>query len=887
MTATAQTTRKWVYLFSEGNESMRELLGGKGAGSAEMTRAGMPVPPGFTITTEACLTYFDIDKSWPAGLAEQIDEALGEIERAAERRFGDPNDPLLVSVRSGARVSMPGMMDTVLNLGLNAESLQGLIRRSGDERFGWDAYRRFVQGFGAIVLGVDSRAFEEIIHRHKERLAKTLDPELTAAEWRQVVDDFKALVTRETGAEFPESAREQLDRAINAVFDSWFGKRAADYRNFHNLPHDWGTAVNVQTMVFGNSGDRSGTGVAFTRDPNTGERRLFGEYLLNAQGEDVVAGVRTPADISTLEQAMPEIYRQFDAYATQLEQHYKEMQDLEFTIEEGRLYLLQTRAGKRSPAAAVKIAVDMAHEGVIDERTAVQRVEPAQVDALLHPTVDPSATVEPLATGLNASPGAATGEVVFSADEAAERGDAGQDVILVRPETSPDDFHGMAASVAILTARGGATSHAAIVARQLGLPAVVGCDALVIDVETGEFSADGTTVKAGDVITVDGTSGNVVLGAIPLIPGAITPELQELLGWADEIRRLGVWANADTPAEAELARSFGAQGIGLCRTEHMFREGDRLPIVQAMILAETEAERKEVLDTLLPIQRGDFHGILKAMEGLPVIIRLLDPPLHEFLHGVENELEDLRAAGADPATIEIAARKVRRKEQLAEANPMLGLRGVRLGIVYPEIYEMQVRAIIEATIKLQREGVAAQPEIMIPLISHINELREVESRLRMTAERVQKEAGAQVEFKFGTMMEVPRACTTAGEIAEVAEFFSFGTNDLTQTTFGISRDDAEGKFLLQYVEQGVLPENPFQVLDREGVGELMRMAVERGRARRDDLKVGICGEHGGDPSSIEFCESIGLDYVSASPYRVPVARIAAAHARLEAGFRDR
>ncbi len=887
MTATPQSTRQWVYLFSEGDESMRELLGGKGAGSAEMTRAGMPVPPGFTITTDACLTYFDIDKTWPDGLTEQIDEALREIERAAERRFGDADDPLLVSVRSGARVSMPGMMDTVLNLGLNAESLQGLIRRSGDERFGWDAYRRFVQGFGAIVLGVDSRAFEAIIQHHKERLGKTLDPELTAAEWRQIVDDFKALVTRETGAEFPESAREQLDRAISAVFDSWFGKRATDYRNFHKLPHDWGTAVNVQTMVFGNSGDRSGTGVAFTRDPNTGERRLFGEYLLNAQGEDVVAGVRTPSDISTLEQAMPEIYRQFDAYATQLEQHYKEMQDLEFTIENGRLYLLQTRAGKRSPAAAVKIAVDMAHEGVIDKRTAVQRVEPAQVDLLLHPTVDPSATVTPLATGLNASPGAATGEVVFSADEAAERGDAGQDVILVRPETSPDDFHGMAVSVAILTARGGATSHAAIVARQLGLPAVVGCDALEIDVEAGEFRADGTTVKAGDVITVDGTSGNVVVGAIPLIAGSIAPELRELLGWADEIRRLGVWANADTPAEAELARSFGAQGIGLCRTEHMFREGDRLPIVQAMILAESEAERRNILDTLLPIQRGDFHGILKAMEGLPVIIRLLDPPLHEFLHGVENELEDLRAAGADPAAIEIAARKVRRKEQLAEANPMLGLRGVRLGIVYPEVYEMQVRAIIEATIELQRDGVAAQPEIMIPLISHINELGEVESRLRATAEQVQTEAGAQVDFKFGTMMEVPRACIAAGEIAEIAEFFSFGTNDLTQTTFGISRDDAEGKFLLQYVEQGVLPENPFQVIDRDGVGELMRMAVASGRARRGDLEIGICGEHGGDPSSIEFCESIGLDYVSASPYRVPVARIAAAHARLETGFRDR
>ncbi len=878
---------KWVYLFREGAESMRNLLGGKGAGSAEMTRAGMPVPPGLTITTEACLAYFANDRVFPAGLQQQLETALVDVETQTGKRFGDPANPLLVSVRSGARVSMPGMMDTVLNLGLNSRTLDGLTALTGDARFSRDAYRRFVQGFGAIVLGVDSRAFEDVIHRHKQRLGKTHDLDLTAGDWENVAADFERLIMRETGQRFPRDPHEQLDRAIKAVFDSWHGRRAVDYRNFHRLPHDWGTACNVQTMVFGNMGERSGTGVAFTRNPNDGVHELFGEYLLNAQGEDVVAGVRTPSPISALRETLPEVYGEFQAYAQTLEAHYAEMQDLEFTIEDGRLYMLQTRAGKRSPAAAVRIAVDMVHEGKIDRAEAVRRVEAEQVAALLHDRIDRSAPVDALTRGLNASPGAASGQAVFTADEAADLAAQGRDVILVRPETSPDDFHGMAASRAILTSRGGATSHAAIVARQLGLPAVVGCETLEIDLAARQFRVGDAVVAAGDVLTIDGTQGDVILGETPLIPGEMTPQLLELLGWADELRRLEVWANADTPAEAELARSYGAQGIGLCRTEHMFREGDRLPIVQDMILAETETERRRALDRLLPIQRQDFIGILRAMQGLPVIIRLLDPPLHEFLSGVDDELTDLERRGASEAELALARRKVARAAELHEANPMLGLRGCRLGLMHPEIYEMQVRAIVEAALHLQAEAVPTLPEIMIPLIGHVTELTTIEARLRAAAEHVQHGAGERVEFKFGTMLEVPRACLTAADIAGVAEFFSFGTNDLTQTTFGISRDDAEGRFLLKYVDDGILADNPFGVLDREGVGALMRIAADQGRAARPDIEVGICGEHGGDPASIDFCESLGLDYVSASPYRVPVARIAAAHARLEQSFRDR
>ena len=881
---------KWVYPFREGGESMRNLLGGKGAGSAEMTKAGMPVPPGFTITTAACLEYYASDKALPAGLDAQVDVALAEVESAVGRRFGDPDNPLLVSVRSGARVSMPGMMDTVLNLGLNAATLEGLIAATGDARFGWDAYRRFIQGFGSIVLGVESHAFESCIDDHKARLGLDQDTELSASDWQAVADDFRQIIRDATNAEFPDDPRQQLDHAIRAVFDSWFGRRAVDYRRVHGLPDDWGTAVNVQTMVFGNMGETSGTGVAFTRNPNTGERELFGEYLLNAQGEDVVAGVRTPTPIATLETSMPEVFGQFEDYATRLEQHYREMQDLEFTIESGKLYMLQTRAGKRSPAAAVKIAVDLVREGVIDKTTAVQRVEPEQVGAVLHPRVDPAHWDHPIATGLNASPGAAHGRVVFTADEAAEQASADHPVILVRPETSPDDFHGMAVSAAILTARGGATSHAAIVARQLGIPAVVGCDALRLDLDAKQFTAHGVTVNAGDVITVDGTDGEVLTGALPLIPGSMTPELEELLGWADEIRRLSTWGNADTPEEAELAREHGAEGIGLCRTEHMFREGDRLPIVQEMILAETVEERQKALDRLLPIPREDFVGILRALDGYPVVIRLHDPPLHEFLPDHEPlaaELAALTADDADPERRAHLERMLRRVEEIQEVNPMLGLRGCRLGIQQPEVYEMQVRAIIEAALELSAAGFQPRPKIMIPLISHVNELRKVEGRLHAVADEVVRAKGASVAYEFGTMIEVPRACLTAGALAEVADFFSFGTNDLTQTTYGISRDDAEGKFLIDYVESEILPANPFQVMDPDGVGALLRLAVEQGRAADPDIEMGICGEHGGDPDSIGICEQLGLDYVSASPFRVPVSRMAAAHARLAEVERDR
>ncbi len=881
---------KWVYPFREGGESMRNLLGGKGAGSAEMTKAGMPVPPGFTITTNACLEYYANDKEPPAGLDAQVDVALAEVESAVGRRFGDPQNPLLVSVRSGARVSMPGMMDTVLNLGLNQATLEGLIAATGDARFGWDAYRRFIQGFGSIVLGVESRAFEDCIDAHKSRLGVDQDTELSATDWQAVADDFRRIIRDATNAEFPDDPRQQLDHAIRAVFDSWFGRRAVDYRRVHGLPDDWGTAVNVQTMVFGNMGETSGTGVAFTRNPNTGEHELFGEYLLNAQGEDVVAGVRTPTPIATLETSMPEVFGQFETYATRLEQHYREMQDLEFTIESGKLYMLQTRAGKRSPAAAVKIAVDLVREGVIDKTTAVQRVEPEQVGAVLHPRVDPAHWEHPIATGLNASPGAAHGQVVFTADEAAELADSRHPVILVRPETSPDDFHGMAVSAAILTARGGATSHAAIVARQLGIPAVVGCDALRLDLESKQFTAHGVTVKAGDVITVDGTDGEVLTGAPPLIPGSMTPELKVLLSWADEIRRLSTWGNADTPEEAVLAREHGAEGIGLCRTEHMFREGDRLPIVQEMILAESVEERQKALDRLLPIQREDFVGILRAMDGYPVVIRLLDPPLHEFLPDHEPlaaELASLTAEDSDPRRRANLERMLRRVEEIQEVNPMLGLRGCRLGIQQPEVYEMQVRAIIEAALELSAAGLQPRPKIMIPLISHVNELRKVEGRLHAVADEVVQAKGAEVSYEFGTMIEVPRACLTAGALAEVADFFSFGTNDLTQTTYGISRDDAEGKFLIDYVESGILPSNPFQVMDPDGVGALLRLAVEQGRAADPDIEMGICGEHGGDPDSIGICEQLGLDYVSASPFRVPVSRMAAAHARLAGIDRDR
>ncbi len=897
---------KWVYLFQEGNAEMRDLLGGKGAGLAEMVRAGLPVPPGFTITTQACNAYFANNKRFPEGLWEQTLEALREVERETGKRFGDPANPLLVSVRSGAKFSMPGMMDTVLNLGLNDQTVEGLARLTNNERFAYDAYRRFVSMFGRIVKGIDGEKFEEILRSYKERTEGKQDTDLTADMLKQIVADFKALYQRELGEPFPEDPYEQLRAAIAAVFDSWMGKRAVDYRNFHKIPHDLCTAVNIVTMVFGNMGYDSGTGVAFTRDPSTGEKVLYGEYLPNAQGEDVVAGIRTPKRIAQLAQEMPEVYRQFEEIAQRLERHYRDMQDLEFTVERGKLWMLQTRRGQRTAAAAVKIAVDMVHEGLITKEEAVQRVEPAQVYQLLLPRFDERDKQRAadegalLGRGLNASPGAASGMAVFDADTAQALGREGKAVILVRPEISPDDVHGMLEARGILTQHGGATSHAAVVARGLGKPCVAGAEAIRVGVK--QFTANGVVVREGDLISIDGTTGEIFRGPIKTVVPEFKKEvqLQELLSWADEFRRLQVWANADYPRDARVAREMGAQGIGLARTEHMFFEEDRLPIVQRMILAETDEERQRALDELLPIQRGDFEGLFREMDGLPVIIRLIDPPLHEFLPSYDElvqEIADLKVEMSAAKTAEERAEKeeaIRQKESLLgsvaamrEANPMLGLRGCRLGILFPQITVMQVRAIFEAACNVTAEGVKVYPEIMIPLVGHINELRRQREQLEPVAKQVMAERGVQISYKFGTMIEVPRAALTADEIAQDAQFFSFGTNDLTQMTFGISRDDAEGKFLLKYVEWKLLPDNPFQVLDRGGVGKLMKMAVELGRKTRPDLEIGICGEHGGDPSSIHFCHSIGLNYVSASPYRVPVARLAAAQAALGEAQRDR
>jgi pyruvate,orthophosphate dikinase len=874
---------KWVYAFEEGNAQMRDLLGGKGAGAAEMTRAGLPVPPGFTITTAACNAYYAAGEQFPEGLWEQVIDALHALEAKTGKKFGDPNNPLLVSVRSGARISMPGMMDTVLNLGLNAETLRGLIARTNNPRFGYDAYRRFIQMFGKIVLDVDAEKFEEILERRKQMVGARLDTDLSADDLKAVAEEFMELVRRETGADFPTDPYEQLRLAIRAVFRSWNSARAITYREFHKIPHDLGTAVNVQTMVFGNMGPDSGTGVAFTRNPNTGERELYGEYLPNAQGEDVVAGIRTPHPIAMMAQEWPSVYQEFKRYADLLERHYRDMQDLEFTVENGKLYMLQTRSGKRSATAAVKIAVDMVNEGLITKEEAVQRIEPGQVEQLLHRQIDPSAKVHVIARGLNASPGAASGKVVFDADTAVAWSKNGEKVILVRPETSPDDVHGMIVAQGILTARGGATSHAAVVARSIGKPCVAGTETLKIDLERREFVADGIVVKEGDVISINGSTGEVIQGAVPMIEPEMTPELQALLGYADSIRRLQVWANADYPRDAEIARRNGAQGIGLCRTEHMFFETDRLPIMQEMILARDEATRKAALDRLLVFQKNDFVGIFRVMDGLPVVIRLLDPPLHEFLPDYEEllvEVTEARAKGIRTPEIERKEELLKAVAAMREANPMLGLRGCRLGLMFPEVNAMQVRAIFQAAVEVKREGVDVRPEIMIPLVGHVNELKIVREQLEKVAEEVMQEAGIRIPYKFGTMIEVPRAALTADEIAEYAEFFSFGTNDLTQTTFAISRDDAEGKFLLQYVERKILPANPFQVLDQAGVGKLMKLAVEAGRQTRPDIELGICGEHGGEPSTVAFCHRIGLNYVSASPYRVPIARLAAAQAVL-------
>jgi pyruvate,orthophosphate dikinase len=822
---------------------------------------------------------------------EQELAAMKALEEKTGKKFGDPNNPLLVSCRSGAKFSMPGMMDTVLNIGMNDETAAGMVKLTGDERFVYDAYRRLIQMFGSVVLGIPDEPFEEALDELKRKRGVKSDTDLTAQDWKELTETFKQIVKREIGRDFPQDPYEQLRLATEAVFKSWNGKRAVDYRNATGIPHNLGTAVNIVTMVFGNMGWDSGTGVAFTRNPSTGEKQLYGDYLLNAQGEDVVAGIRNTKPISELEKEMPETYRQFLDICAKLERHYKDMQDVEFTIERGKLWMLQTRDGKRTAKAAVKIAVDMANEGLITKEQAVMRVKPSDVDTLMHPQFDPEAKKQAvrdgklLAKGVNASPGAAVGMVAFDADLAEQWGKAGKPVIMVRPFTKPDDVHGMIAARGILTSEGGATSHAAVVARQFGKPCVVGASDLVIDLERRQMSVNGVVVKEGEFISIDGATGEAFLGEIP----TVTPRFEEqtelltLLSWADEFRKLQVWANADYPKDALRARAYGAQGIGLCRTEHMFFEPERLPIVQRMILAKTEEERQKALDELLPFQRSDFEGIFKAMDGLPVIIRLIDPPLHEFMPNERQILEEVIEMRVKGVTEGLAEKEalLAAIESMHESNPMMGLRGIRLSIIMPGIVKMQVRAIFEAACNMAKQGVVVKPEVMIPLAGHVNELKVIQPQLEAIAQEVMKEKGITVEYKFGTMIEVPRAAITADEIATVAQFFSFGTNDLTQMTFGYSRDDAEARFLLQYVEMGILPKNPFQTIDRAGVGELMRMAVEKGRATRPDLEVGICGEHGGDPESIEFCHLINQNYVSCSPFRVPVARLAAAHAAIK------
>ena len=909
--------KRWVYLFNALDvlekevqpaswDDVRSLLGGKGANLAEMTRLGIPVPPGFTVTTEACNAYLAHDRNFPPGQWEQEVAAVHTLEQQTGKRFGDAENPLLVSCRSGAKFSMPGMMDTVLNIGLNDETAQRMAELTGDPRFVYDSYRRLVQMFGSVVMAVPDEPFEQIIEEVKEIRGVRLDVDLLAEEWQQITARFKGLIMAYTGSEFPEDPYKQLELATRAVFDSWFGKRAVDYRNATGIRHDLGTAVNIQTVVFGNMGEKSGTGVAFTRNPVTGDRELYGDYLMNAQGEDVVAGIRNTLPIGHLKQEMSKVYTQFLQICEKLENHFHDMQDVEFTIEQGTLWMLQTRDGKRTARAAIKIAVDMAKEGLIDKKKAIGRVQPAQVDMLLHPQFGNEAKKQAQADGrllvekaVNASPGAAVGMAVFDADTAEKWAKEGKPVIMVRPETKPDDVHGMIAAQGILTSRGGATSHAAVVARQFGTPAVCGAEELHINLEQRLFTVQTETenieVQEGSWISIDGGAGEVYLGQLDTQEPDFEREveLKTLLGWADEVRVLGVWANADYPQDAERARRYGAQGIGLCRTEHMFFQEERLPIVQEMIMARSKARRVSALDKLLPMQRADFEGIFRAMDGQPVIIRLLDPPLHEFLPSHEQlvqELADLKVrlqhfhtlSEIDAALAEVRHKEdvLSRVEALRESNPMLGLRGDRLGIVMPEITEMQVRAILEAAVHVKRQGVDVYPEIMVPLVGHVNELKTVRKLTEAVAADVFKQTGMEVDYKFGAMIEVPRAALTADELATEAEFFSCGTNDLTQTTFGISRDDAEAKFLIQYVEQGILPRNPFQQLDRSGVGKLIEMAVQQGRQTRPDMSVGICGEHGGDPDSISFCHQIGLNYVSCSPYRVPIARLAAAQAAL-------
>ena len=886
-----QAQQKWVYLFEEGSGDDKTLLGGKGAGLCEMTRAGLPVPPGLIVTTEACNAFFANGKKFPDGLWDQVTEGLSAIEKKVGKRFGDPNNPLLVSVRSGAAFSMPGMMDTVLNLGLNEGTVQGLAAQTGNLRFALDAYRRFASLFGEIVMGVAHEKFERVMDRFKAQTTGGKDTDLKTDDLRDIIAAEKQIILAEQHA-IPEDPYEQLRVAIAAVFNSWMGRRAVDYRRINRIPDSLGTAVNVQAMVFGNMGEESGTGVAFTRNPSTGEKQLYGEYLLNAQGEDVVAGIRTPHPISELKKELPQVYTQFASIATLLENHYRDMQDVEFTIERGKLWMLQTRTGKRSGAAAVRIAVEMAQEKLIDRGMAVQRVSPEQIDQLLHPTVDPKTNAPVLAVGLPASPGAAQGRVVFSPDEAEELAREGAKLVLVRQETSPDDFHGMVAAQAIVTARGGMTSHAAVVARGMGKTCVSGANALEIDYGQQQFTVNGTVVTKGDWITVDGSTGRIFLGQVPTVQPTLRSDFHELMSWADKFRKLRVRANADTPRDARVARQFGAEGIGLCRTEHMFFGDQRLAAMREMILSDGVGAREKALEKLLPLQRGDFCGIFREMAGLPVTIRLLDPPLHEFLPSVDDllsELAELKMAVRLATTladmdklldeIDEKRRLLRQVIRTREANPMLGFRGCRLGLLFPEVTRMQCRAIFEAACQVQGEKKKVTLEIMVPLVSLSEELRQQREVIDEVATQVMGEQGMTVEYHVGTMIELPRAALMAGSIAEHADFFSFGTNDLTQTTFGLSRDDS-GRFLPTYIERRILPEDPFQMLDREGVGQLVRIGSERGRAAKPGLKIGICGEHGGDPSSIAFCQEINLDYVSCSPFRLPVARLAAAQAAL-------
>ncbi|QGT99973.1 Pyruvate,phosphate dikinase [Candidatus Syntrophocurvum alkaliphilum] len=877
-------SNKYVYLFEEGKTNMVSLLGGKGANLAEMTRIGLPVPPGFTITTEACNKYLELNQEFPTGLMDQALEALKTIETKTGKKFGDRDNPLLVSVRSGAAISMPGMMDTILNLGLNDETVLGLAKLTGDERFAYDCYRRFIQMFSNVVLELDHSMFDDVVERYKRKLSAIFDYEIPANELKQMIQEYNEIVKREKGFDFPQDVNEQLKISIQAVFGSWKNQRAIVYRRINKIPDDLGTAVTVQSMAFGNMGSDSGTGVAFTRNPSTGEKELYGEFLVNAQGEDVVAGIRTPTPISKLQEELPNVYEQFVDTCNKLEIHYRDLQDIEFTVEKGKLYMLQTRNGKRTAKAAVKTAVDMVAEGLITKEEALLRVDPEQINQLLHRQINTEIKIDSIAKGLPASPGAASGKVLFNADLAEKYGEAGEKVILVKAETSPDDIHGIVYAQGILTSRGGMTSHAAVVARGMGKPCVCGCESIKIDYKSKEFFVDDTVVKEGDIISLDGNTGNVMLGEVEMIEPTLSKEFETLLEWSDEVKKLEVRANADTPEDAAKAKEFGAHGIGLCRTEHMFMSPERLPIVQVMILAEDQVAREYALDQLLPFQKEDFYGIIKAMSPHPVTIRLLDPPLHEFLPDHDTlllEIAEMKHNKVDEKLINEKEELLKKINSLSESNPMLGHRGCRLGLTYPEIYRMQAKAIFEAMTDLTKEGINNITEIEIPLVMDLSEFELLKQEILTVYEELQQKTGIELNFVIGTMIELPRACIVADEIAQEAEFFSFGTNDLTQTTLGFSRDDAEGKFIPTYLEKKIIKENPFAVLDRQGVGSLMKIAVEKAKATRENILIGICGEHGGDPNSIEFCHLLGLDYVSCSPYRIPVARLAAAQANLK------